>query len=69
MVITSQQQNSKEDFVEKLYREFKDGESRTSIQRLSDSAFIPLDPANSDYAEFLRLCEEHGEDNILIKGD
>jgi len=25
----------------------------TSIQRLSDGAFIPLDPANTDYAAYL----------------
>ena len=25
-----------------------------SVQRLSDNAFIPFDPANTDYAEYLR---------------
>lgn len=28
------------------------------IKRLSDNAFIPLDPANSDYAEFLKKQAE-----------
>ena len=29
-----------------------------SIRRLSDNAFIPADPANTDYAEFLRWQAE-----------
>jgi hypothetical protein len=29
----------------------------TSVQRLSDSAFIPFDPANTDYQEYLRWLE------------
>lgn len=29
-----------------------------SVQRLSDNAFIPFDPANSDYQEYLRWCEQ-----------
>lgn len=28
-----------------------------SVQRLSDNAFIPFDPANTDYQEYLRWCE------------
>ncbi len=32
--------------------------SQTMIVRLSDSAFIPFDPANTDYQAFLRWCEE-----------
>ena len=30
------------------------------IQRLSDNAFIPFDPQNSDYAEYLKWLEEGG---------
>jgi hypothetical protein len=29
-----------------------------SIKRLSDNAFIPFDPANTDYAEYLKWLEE-----------
>ena len=28
------------------------------VQRLLDNAFIPFDPANSDYAEYLAWLEE-----------
>ena len=30
----------------------------TSILRVSDGAFIPADPANSDYQEYLEWVEE-----------
>lgn len=29
-----------------------------SVRRLSDGASIPFDPANTDYQQFLRWCEE-----------
>lgn len=29
-----------------------------SVCRLSDNACIPFDPANTDYQEFLRWCNE-----------
>ena len=32
-----------------------------SIKRLTDNAFIPFDPANRDYAEYLRWLEEGNE--------
>jgi hypothetical protein len=32
--------------------------SGTSIQRLADNAFIPPDPANTDYAAYLKWVEE-----------
>jgi hypothetical protein len=37
-----------------MYKQCKDsvGTLGNCIQRLSDSAFIPFDPANTDYANF-----------------
>ncbi len=32
-----------------------------SVIRLTDNAFIPFDPANRDYAEYLRWLEEGNE--------
>lgn len=29
-----------------------------SVQRLADNAFIPFDPANTDYQAYLRWLEE-----------
>ena len=44
-----------------MYKFFKtlDGTvSTTSIQRVSDGAFIPFDPANIDYQEYLKWISE-----------
>ena len=30
----------------------------TSVQRLSDNAFIPFDPANTDYQAYLKWLDE-----------
>ena len=35
--------------------------SEDSIQRLSDNAFIPFDPANTDYQAYLKWLEEGNE--------
>jgi hypothetical protein len=39
---------------------FEGTESKV-VQRVSDNAFIPFDPMNSDYQEFLRWCEAGNE--------
>ena len=31
--------------------------SNAQVKRLSDNAFIPFDPANTDYAEYLKWLE------------
>ena len=34
------------------------GQPATCIKRIADSAFIPFDPANTDYAEYLKWLAE-----------
>jgi hypothetical protein len=33
----------------------------TCVQRLLDNAFIPFDPANTDYIEYLKFLAEGGQ--------
>ena len=37
------------------------GNPTQTVQRLSDSAFIPFDPANTDYQAYLEFLEEGGQ--------
>lgn len=41
----------------KLTKDIFTGEVK-SVQRLSDNAFIPFDPANTDYQAYLKWLEE-----------
>ena len=43
-----------------MYREifFKNAVVEDMIQRLSDNAFIPFDPVNIDYQEYLKWLAE-----------
>lgn len=40
-----------------MYKLFKD-EFTQGVLRLSDRAFIPLDPDNTDYQQYLAWCAE-----------
>jgi hypothetical protein len=43
-----------------MYKIIKDQKTNTDacINRLSDNAFIPFDPANTDYQAYLKWLEE-----------
>ena len=43
-----------------MYRQLKDidGSLLNQVQRLSDMAFIPFNPHNIDYQEYLKWVEE-----------
>jgi hypothetical protein len=43
-----------------MYKQCKDsfGNIQNCIQRLSDSAYIPFDPANTDYQAYLKFLAE-----------
>jgi len=47
-----------------MYQQIKprfDNEPAQCIKRLSDNAFIPFDPGNTDYQEYLEWLEEGNE--------
>lgn len=37
------------------------GEPANCVQRIADGAFIPFDPANTDYQAYLKWLEEGNE--------
>jgi hypothetical protein len=44
-----------------MYKQVKpmfEGAEVTTVKRLSDNAFIPMDEQNSDYAEYLKWVAE-----------
>lgn len=43
-----------------MYKQIKniDGSIANQVQRISDTAFIPFDPANTDYQAYLKWIEE-----------
>ena len=43
--------------ITSMYREVKTFDGSTLIFRESDSAWIPFDPDNADYQEYLRWAE------------
>jgi hypothetical protein len=50
-----------------LKNDFSD-ELKQIVKRLSDNAFIPFDPANTDYQEYLKWLAE-SPDNIPLPAD
>jgi hypothetical protein len=47
-----------------MYQQVKpmyEGQPAQCIKRLADNAFIPFDPQNRDYADYLKWLEEGGQ--------
>ena len=47
-----------------MYKQIKpifEGREASGIKRISDNAFIPFDPANTDYQEYLAWKEKGNE--------
>ena len=41
-----------------MYKQTKNAEGiNNAVQRIADNAFIPMDTANTDYAEYLKWLE------------
>jgi hypothetical protein len=41
-----------------MYKLFKSEYGLECVKRLADNAFIPFDPANTDYQQYLKWLEE-----------
>jgi hypothetical protein len=46
----------------------RNGEEAQCIKRLSDNAFIPFDPVNTDYQEYLKWLDA-GNTPLLAEGN
>ena len=44
-----------------MYKLIKPNMGSELVQRLADNAFIPFDPANTDYQEYLKWLAEGNE--------
>jgi hypothetical protein len=44
-----------------LTKPIYEGVESSNVQRLSDNAFIPFDPDNTDYQEYLKWLSEGNE--------
>lgn len=45
-----------------MYKLYKNSFGETNVvKRLSDNVFIPFDPANTDYQQYLKFLEEGGQ--------
>ena len=42
----------------KLFKNLDESLCQVAIKQLSDNAFIPFDPANTDYQSYLKWLEE-----------
>ena len=55
-----------------MYRQFKNIQGElvlNVIQRISDNAFIPFDPANTDAKEFAKWLAEGGIPEPAVEGE
>ena len=47
-------------YTYKKQKTVRDGEVANNILRIEDNSFIPFDPANRDYQEYLKWLEDGG---------
>ena len=47
-------------YTYKKQKTVREGETSNCVLRIEDNAFIPFDPANKDYVEYLKFLEDGG---------